>query len=715
MVLMKNMVFRSILAALLGCNLVFSQVKVILDTDIGPDWDDVGAVATLHALANYGEAEILAMMVSSGGHSGIWGPPCLDAFNTYYNRPDIPIGVATDGPAFGSIYNQSIAETFPQDLGTGNAWNAVELYRKILSEQPDTSVVIVSTGFLTNLADLLKSESDEYSSLNGIDLVRKKVKRWVCMGAVFRLQAVNLILERIQLLQNLLSKTGRLPSYLAGLRSEVHCKPVRSWPGPQKNPIRKAYELAGGYVGSRHASWDQTAVLAAIRDPLLYWDVESTGYCSVGSNGSNQWKESPDKDHSYLIKKIPDSQLEEVIDDLMANVRELPQVELILPKNKAHFEIGIPIEMEAVASDTNGQIIKVEFFCRSEKIGESTAPPYRMVWKNAPEGGYYLKARAYDDQENYRDSDPVKIYVGEVDTTLIGYWKFENNGSDSSAMGHDGVIHGQPKFVEGRLNGKAIQFNTDQDFISIAPSPDFSLASFTLTAWVKLPSPIPEGWRTIIEHDRGGDNWFGLWKSANGNVFHFRWGASGNVTADFTSQINPNAWYFVAGTFDAEQKTARLYLNGKLDKEIPNADVPFPHEAGLRIGLNMHGQEEFAGIIDEVQIYNRVLQESEIKSLITSTDVELFNGFTPHSFSLINYPNPFNATTTIKYELSSPSHVKIDAFDLSGRKLLNLLDRYQSAGTYTIKLDGAFLSSGVYLIRLKTDQKTIVKKIILTK
>ena len=106
---------------------------------------------------------------------------------------------------------------------------------------------------------------------------------------------------------------------------------------------------------------------------------------------------------------------------------------------------------------------------------------------------------------------------------------------------------------------------------------------------------------------------------------------------------------------------------------------------------------------------------SEIKSLITSTDVELFNGFTPRSFSLINYPNPFNATTTIKYELSSPSHVKIDAFDLSGRKLLNLIDRYQSAGTYTIKLDGSFLSSGVYLIRLKTDQKTIVKKIILTK
>ncbi|MCD6441217.1 MAG: nucleoside hydrolase, partial [Candidatus Marinimicrobia bacterium] len=172
--------------------LIFSQIdsvyateKVIFDTDIGPDWDDVGATATLHALANSGEAEILAMMVSSGGHTATWGPPCLDAFNTYYGRPDIPIGVATEGPSFGSRYNQQIAEEFEQDLGIDNAWNSVELYRKILSEQTDSSVVIITTGFMTNLAALLKSEPDNYSALNGIDLVTKKVEKWVCMGGGF--------------------------------------------------------------------------------------------------------------------------------------------------------------------------------------------------------------------------------------------------------------------------------------------------------------------------------------------------------------------------------------------------------------------------------------------------------------------------------------------------------------------------------------------------
>src|SRR5207237_4193332 len=64
-------------------------VRVIFDTDIGPDVDDVGAAAILNALADNGEARILAMGACT---SSEWGAPCLDAINTYYGRPDIPIG-----------------------------------------------------------------------------------------------------------------------------------------------------------------------------------------------------------------------------------------------------------------------------------------------------------------------------------------------------------------------------------------------------------------------------------------------------------------------------------------------------------------------------------------------------------------------------------------------------------------------------------------------
>ena len=62
-------------------------VRLIFDTDMMGDVDDVGTVAVLHALADRGEVRILAMGLSGKNR---WSPLCLDALNTYFNRPEIP-------------------------------------------------------------------------------------------------------------------------------------------------------------------------------------------------------------------------------------------------------------------------------------------------------------------------------------------------------------------------------------------------------------------------------------------------------------------------------------------------------------------------------------------------------------------------------------------------------------------------------------------------
>ena len=696
----------------------YAQEKVIFDTDIGPDWDDVGATATLHALMNSGEAEILAMMVSSGGNSGIWGPPCLDAFNTYYGRPDIPIGVAQDGPSFGSSYNRHIAEEFPQDLGTGNAWDATELYRKVLSEQPDSSVVIITVGFITNIEDLLKSEPDDYSALTGMDLVKKKVKRWVCMGGGYPSSGGEFNFNRDAAATKYSVENWPKPVLFSGaeIGSSIHTGAKLALTS-ELNPIRRAYELAGGYVGSTRSSWDQTAVLAAIRDPLLYWDLETTGYCHVESNGANVWYNSPDKDHAYLIRKLPNDEMVEIIDNLMADLHGIPFVTITSPVNGESFDSGADILIETVATDTNGQISSVEFFARNSKIGEATSPPYSMVWKNVPDGGYYLTAKVTDDDGNIMVSDPVKIIVGELDATCVGHWMFEDNVADSSDYGNDGIISGNPEFIPGRLRGKAMKFNSSQDYVTIPESPDFSITSFTLSAWVKIPAPIPDGWRTIVEHNRSGGNWFGLWKSANGNKFHFRWGNNGKVTSDYNSTISPDSWYHVAATYDATEKTATLYLNGRLDASIQNADVPQPVDAKLRIGKNLDDNEEFKGIIDDVRIYNRALDEQEIKDILNFVSVEDMNGygFLQTTYSLSNYPNPFNPSTTIHYHIPIDSYVTIDVYDINGQRVKTLVDTNMEAGTHKILFKGRNLSSGLYFYRIRTEQYEMTKKMILVK
>src|SRR3954466_13299928 len=65
-------------------------LPVIFDTDMGPDYDNVGAITMLHAFADNGEAEILAT-VASTKYEGV--ASVLNVLNTYFNRPELPIGV----------------------------------------------------------------------------------------------------------------------------------------------------------------------------------------------------------------------------------------------------------------------------------------------------------------------------------------------------------------------------------------------------------------------------------------------------------------------------------------------------------------------------------------------------------------------------------------------------------------------------------------------
>ena len=162
-------------------------VKVIFDTDMESDVDDVGALAMLHGFADRGDAEILATISSS---LNPWSAPTIDVINTYFGRPDIPIGnVKTLGVYRNSKYAKTISEKYPQDIGLGeNAPNANLIYRKVLSEQADNRVVIVTVGYLTNLSKLLKTEADKYSPLSGMELAAKKVKHLVCMGGRYPLE-----------------------------------------------------------------------------------------------------------------------------------------------------------------------------------------------------------------------------------------------------------------------------------------------------------------------------------------------------------------------------------------------------------------------------------------------------------------------------------------------------------------------------------------------
>jgi len=91
---------------------------------------------------------------------------------------------------------------------------------------------------------------------------------------------------------------------------------------------------------------------------------------------------------------------------------------------------------------------------------------------------------------------------------------------------------------------------------------------------------------------------------------------------------------------------------------------------------------------------------------------------TPATFDLAqNYPNPFNPTTMLTYRLSKSSNVRLDVFDVLGRKVATLVNARQDAGNYRVDFNAAQfnLASGLYFYRLTAGTQSATRKMILTK
>jgi purine nucleosidase len=311
-------VLAGLTAGLLGAAEPKPPVRLIFDTDIESDVDDVGSVALLHALADRGEVEILAMGVSA---KYPWSVPCLSALNQYFGRPELPLGgVKGPGVEEGSKYAETIAREFPHRIASGeDAPDAAHVYRAVLAAQPDQSVVMVSVGFLTNFRNLLSTVADGHSPLTGRELVAQKVKLWVCMGGrfpagrewnVFRDAAASR--EAIE--------GWPTPILFSGFEVGMHVKTGAGLKAlPPESPVRRSYELFNNLQDRE--SWDQTAVLYAVRglDGGLehLWKLSEPGEILLAEDGSNRWRSDAQGRHRYFVPVAPPAEAAAIIEQLM--------------------------------------------------------------------------------------------------------------------------------------------------------------------------------------------------------------------------------------------------------------------------------------------------------------------------------------------------------------------------------------------------------------
>ena len=145
------------------------------------------------------------------------------------------------------------------------------------------------------------------------------------------------------------------------------------------------------------------------------------------------------------------------------------------------------------------------------------------------------------------------------------------------------------------------------------------------------------------------------------------------------------------GTFDPT-KPARIgvavYYPGALDTTTWSGKIELDDFTAYGIwfanGVASGVKQSDAGIVYQYQLYN-------------------------------NYPNPFNPSTKIKYDVQKDSKVLINVFDILGREVATLVDRKQAAGSYEVEFNASSLSSGIYFVRMNAGGFVKTQRMMLLK
>ena len=321
-------------------------VKIIFDTDMGNDVDDAIALAAIHAIQSRGICELLAVTHTCP----LPGAAAYTvAVNTFYGRPGIPVGDTSDAPLaerqskYLRVALQQGADgqpLYPAKFDPRATPSAVDLLRRTLAAAADGEIVMIQTGFSTNLARLLDSPPDAASPLPGIELVRRKVRLLSIMAGNFSTVSPG--------------KTAQ-PEYNVKWDIPAARKLASDWPTPvwwSDVTIGRAVPYPAwsidndfGYVPHHiikdsyqafrptpheRPCWDPTSVIAAVWPERGYFD-QAKGRVSIDEKGITTF--APDKNGRDVMLKVNQIQRARLRELLAALASEPPHCQSSLNRS----------------------------------------------------------------------------------------------------------------------------------------------------------------------------------------------------------------------------------------------------------------------------------------------------------------------------------------------------------------------------------------------
>ena len=367
--------------------------------------------------------------------------------------------------------------------------------------------------------------------------------------------------------------------------------------------------------------------------------------------------------------------------------------------------------------------------------GDSSAAPDPTHAYDSP-GAYEVILTVIDDLGK-SDADTTSADITTVPPDLVPdvawYPLDEGAGAtagDSSGNGNDGEIF-EAAWTTG-IAGGALAFDGADDYVRV-PAYTQPASVMTVTGWVRADARAE--WGSIVKN----------WATQTG-AFHLGlYGNDGDLQA-FLGQSNDGVvelregavtplptgeWQHVALVADGNE--ARLYRNGVQVDRAPYDGTLKTSRPGLGIGVkltnagtgpNINLPAYWSGALDDVRLYGRALCQTEIESLHAAAATvapEVGPGSVPASFALgRSFPNPSGGRADLRYSLPHSAHVTLAVYDVAGRRVAQLVDEAQTAGTYRIHWRGRNdagreVAAGVYFVRMAAEDFRAVRKVLLVR
>ena len=337
---MKRLFLLTIL--LCGCSMLAAAAPdgkgkpqaIIFETDMGNDIDDAMALDLLFKNMDQGNIKLLGVGVHKNNP---YSKEFIDIMRCWYGYKKMPIGVnsacVTDMNCVDYCTKTvQMKNEAGEPLFTGSKKpkyeEAVEMYRRLLSKADDNSVVIVTVGFSTTIAQLLESQPDKYSKLSGRELVAKKVKYFSAMAGEFNIPdfAEYNVFNDVEAARTLF-ETSPVPivftPWLMGELTQYAGKSIeQDFAWAEAHPMVEAYKHYMQMPYNR-PTWDVIAAYYACHPDAGCFTISEPGNIKVVGKGVTQF--TPAKDGNCRYMTVTPEQVKQILDYFYQVIPQKPK------------------------------------------------------------------------------------------------------------------------------------------------------------------------------------------------------------------------------------------------------------------------------------------------------------------------------------------------------------------------------------------------------